>query len=69
VQPGRHGVYLEAGAARGLLLPQVAAHRGWSAVQFLEAVSQKAELKSSAWRDRQVRLSVFEAQVFSRQSL
>jgi MEMO1 family protein len=68
-QPGRHGAHLALGTHRGLLLPQVAKDRGWNARGFLDALARKAGLGPGAWRDAEARLSVFEAQVFSRRSL
>ena len=65
-RPGDHGLFLRLGGRSGLLLPQVAAERNWSAHEFLEAVSRKSMLPPHAWRDPKARLSVFEAQVFSR---
>jgi AMMECR1 domain-containing protein len=64
---GRHGALLKLGSHSGLLLPQVAEGRGWQAEDFLNALSRKCSLGTSAWRDPRARLLVFEAQVFSRQ--
>ena len=64
VEIGRHGVVIEQGDRRGLLLPQVAVEQGWDAEAFVAAVCAKAELPSRAWR-RAARLFVFEAEVFS----
>ncbi len=63
---GRHGALLKLGSHSGLLLPQVAEGRGWHAEDFLNALSRKCGLGTSAWRDPRARLLVFEAQVFSR---
>ena len=63
---GRHGGMLRLGLMSGLLLPQVAPRRGWTAETFLEALSLKSGLREDAYRDPAARLSVFEAQVFSR---
>ena len=63
VEVGRHGVFLRAGGS-GLLLPQVATERGWTAEQFLHALTRKASTGPRAWRDPRARLFVFEAQVF-----
>jgi MEMO1 family protein len=68
-QVGRHGAHLSLGAHRGLLLPQVAKGRDWSAADFLEALAHKAGLGPRAWQKAEARLSVFEARVFSRRSL
>jgi len=57
---GRDGLMVEQGGRRGLLLPQVATERGWSAEQFLDATCTKAGLPPDAWR-RGARLQRFEA--------
>ncbi len=64
IEVGRHGLIVERGRRRGLLLPQVAAERGWNATMFLEHTCLKAGLPPDAWREPDTRLSVFEAQVF-----
>ena len=61
---GRHGLAVEGGGRRGLLLPQVAAARGWSASEFLEHTCTKAGLAPDAWRRGAV-IHVFEADVFA----
>jgi hypothetical protein len=61
---GTHGLFLKLGGHSGLLLPQVAAERGWQAEEFLEAVARKSGLGKHAWRDPKARLYVFEAEVF-----
>jgi MEMO1 family protein len=63
---GRDGAILEIGGRSGLLLPQVAVEREWSADQFLAALARKSLLGPRAWLDPRARLSVFEAQVFNR---
>jgi AmmeMemoRadiSam system protein A len=63
---GRHGVIVEHGRRRGLLLPQVASERGWDARTFVEHTCQKAGLAADAWQNG-ARLSVFEALVFGEQ--
>lgn len=60
---GRHGGMLTVGPQSGLLLPQVATHRDWTAADFLKALCRKSGLHSDAWRDPKARLQVFEAQV------
>ena len=61
---GRHGIVVERGARRGLLLPQVATDMGWNEAQMLEAVCRKANLPADAWRDGSARLSIFESTCF-----
>lgn len=60
---GRDGACLEYGGITRLLLPQVAS-RGYTATRFLEALSHKAGLWRTAYRDSNAHLSVFRAQVF-----
>lgn len=63
LEVGRHGLVVERGWHRGLLLPQVAAEHGWSAAQFLGHACLKAGLPGDAWRNGAT-LWVFEADVF-----
>ncbi|HKM91646.1 MAG TPA: AmmeMemoRadiSam system protein A [Candidatus Acidoferrales bacterium] len=65
LHPGRHGVVVSLGAFRGLLLPQVAAEQGWGSQRFLEETCRKAGLPLGAWRDPEVRIELFTAEVFS----
>lgn len=62
---GRHGIVVERGSRRALLLPQVATEMGWNASQMLEAVCLKAYLPADSWRDSATRLMVFESTCFS----
>ncbi|MGH9315591.1 MAG: AmmeMemoRadiSam system protein A [Thermoanaerobaculia bacterium] len=64
VEVGRDGLIIECRGRRGLLLPQVAPEWGFDRTQFLQAVSEKAGLPSSAWRDPDARLWIFQAEVF-----
>ena len=63
------GAVLEIAGRSGLLLPQVAVEHEWSTEQFLAALARKSLLGPRAWLDPRARLSVFEAQVFSRPDL
>jgi AmmeMemoRadiSam system protein A len=63
IEPGRHGVIVEQGYRRGLLLPQVAAEQGWDAETFVSQTCRKAGLAADAWT-RGARMFVFEAEVF-----
>jgi len=63
---GRDGLYIELPPNRGgLLLPQVAAERGWDVGQFLRAVCQKAGYPDRTWEQPDAKLYRFSAQVFS----
>ena len=63
IEIGRHGLIVEQGARRGLLLPQVATEYGWDALTFVSHTCLKAALPGDAWRHG-ARMLVFEAQVF-----
>ena len=60
--PGRDGIVVEARGRRALLLPQVATEMGWGTTEMLDAVCEKAGLRSEAWRDPGTRLLVFEVE-------
>ncbi len=64
VEPGRHGLVIESGGRRGLLLPQVATEQQWGRDMFLRQVCLKAGLREDAWRNTDAKLFAFTAQVF-----
>ncbi len=67
IEIGRHGLIVEQGARRGLLLPQVATEYGWDAQAFVSHTCLKAALPADAWRQG-ARILIFEAQVFGETS-
>jgi AmmeMemoRadiSam system protein A len=69
VRAGIHGLMIERGARRGLLLPQVASEFNWSAERFLDETCAKAGLPTDAWREAGTRVWVFTAEVFSERDL
>lgn len=60
---GRHGLIVEQGVRRGLLLPQVATEWRWDWQTFVSQTCRKAGLRPDAWRTGASILS-FEAEVF-----
>lgn len=65
VRVGQHGLVVQRGRLRGLLLPQVAMEHGFDAEAFLSACCAKAGLAREAWRRADgLAWSVFQAQVF-----
>ena len=60
---GEHGLVVEQGMRRGLLLPQVALEWGWNGEQFLRQTCVKAGLPPEAWREG-ARVYRFTAEVF-----
>lgn len=63
IEVGRHGLIIEQGRSRGLLLPQVAIERRWDRETFLDHTCLKAGLLPGAWK-RGARIFIFEAEVF-----
>jgi AmmeMemoRadiSam system protein A len=63
IEVGRHGLVVERGHHRGLLLPQVAIEHGWDAATFLEQTCRKAGLPSDGWQHGAA-IWRFEAEVF-----
>jgi uncharacterized protein (TIGR00296 family) len=63
IEIGRHGLIIERGHRRGLLLPQVATEHGWNVETFLEHTCLKAGLPPDAWK-HDARILIFEAEVF-----
>jgi uncharacterized protein len=63
IEISRHGLVVEKGWHRGLLLPQVATEWNWNPRQFLEQTCRKAGLSPDAWK-HDAKLWRFEAEVF-----
>ena len=64
IEVGRHGLIVERGAHRGLLLPQVAIEWKWDRKRFVEETCRKAGLPRDAWQAGAT-MSKFEAEVFA----
>ena len=62
---GKHGLLVQCGEARGLLLPQVAVKQGWNADRFLQETCRKAQLPSDAYKDENTQVAVFTATVLT----
>ena len=62
---GEHGLVIERGFAKGLLLPQVATEYNWDRNTFLEHICVKAGLPKDAWQDPKSKIYTFSAVVFS----
>ena len=63
IEIGRHGLVVEQGSRRGLLLPQVATEWGWDRETFLSQTCVKAGLPQDCWR-RGAKVYRFAADVF-----
>jgi len=64
IQVGKHGIYIKRGSLSGLLLPQVATEYGWDRQTFLEHTCQKAGLPSNAWKEKDIEIYIFSADIF-----
>ena len=67
IEVGRHGLVIEQGRSRGLLLPQVATEWRWDREAFLAHTCQKAGLSHDAWK-RGATIWRFEAEVIEEKS-
>jgi AmmeMemoRadiSam system protein A len=65
IEAGKHGLMVSRGWQRGLLLPQVATECRWTAARFLEETCVKAGLERTAWREPEIKIQGFTAEVFS----
>lgn len=63
IEVGRHGLVIEMGWRRGLLLPQVATEWNWDREMFVAQTCHKAGLPFDAWK-KGAKTWKFEAEVF-----
>lgn len=66
---GKHGLILQEGNKRGLLLPQVPVEHGMTKEQYLDAICKKTGLRQSLWHEKLLTISLFTATVFSEKNL
>jgi AmmeMemoRadiSam system protein B/AmmeMemoRadiSam system protein A len=65
IEIGKHGVQIKQGFRSGVFLPQVATDNNWDLDKFMgELCSQKAGLPWDCWKNGQVDIYVFTAEVF-----
>jgi len=65
VEVGKHGLVIQRGNQRGLLLPQVASEHHWDRETFLSHTCMKAGLPVDAWQWDDVEIYIFSAEVFN----
>ncbi len=63
IEVGIHGLIVQQGPQRGLLLPQVPVEWGWDRTEFLQRCCLKAGLASDSWQ-RGAEIYCFTAEVF-----
>jgi hypothetical protein len=64
IEVGKHGIIIERGFNRGLLLPQVAVEEGCDSEGFLALGCLKAGLSPDSWLTKNVNVYIFTAKVF-----
>ena len=60
---GEHGLYIQNGLRRGVLLPQVPLEQGWDTLEFLSQTCLKAKLAEDAWREPETKVACFTTRV------
>jgi len=68
VEIGKHGLLVERGPRKGLLLPQVAVEHRFNPEQFLAETCTKAGLPREAWKDPETKLYGFQCEIISEKS-
>jgi len=64
IEVGKHGIYITREYHSGLLLPQVATEYGWDRNTFLEHTCEKAGLYKYDWKDKDIEIFIFSADIF-----
>lgn len=64
IEVGKHGLMIEKGYNRGLLLPQVATEYKWDRETFLRQTCLKAGLPPEAWKEPDCKIFIFSAEIF-----
>ena len=68
IEIGKHGLIIQYGMRRAVLLPSYAVERGLDRTKFLESACTEAGLEKDYWKQPRVNLYKFEAQTFIEQS-
>ncbi len=64
IEIGKHGLIVERGFYKGLLLPQVPIEWGWDVEEFLSQTCWKAGLPMDCWLDDSTKIYAFSAEIF-----
>jgi len=65
IEVGTHGIYIEKGIHRGVLLPQVATEYGWDKETFLRQTCAKAGLIDDAWQQDDADIYIFSGEIIA----
>lgn len=63
IEIGTHGLVVEVGNYRGLLLPQVAIEHGWDRETFISQATRKAGLPETMWKHSEANVYTFTANI------
>lgn len=66
---GVDGILLKQGRQQAVFLPQVAPEQGWDLDTTLKHLCRKAGLSQNAYKDPQTKFEIFQAEVFSEESV
>jgi AmmeMemoRadiSam system protein B/AmmeMemoRadiSam system protein A len=69
IEVGKHGLIIKKGFYQGLLLPQVPTEYGWDKETYLQHLCLKAGLDPQSYKDKDVLIYKFSADVFSEKEL
>lgn len=69
IKIGENGLIIKSGLSSGLLLPQVATEYNWTVEEFLINTCHKAGLHPEAWKEDNVKLYKFQAQIFKEKNI
>ncbi len=69
IKLGVHGLLLEEGSHKSVLLPQVATENNLGLEEFLSILCEKAGLYSQLWKNKTLNLKAFDAQIFSEEQI
>ena len=65
VEIGKDGSIIQSTEGAGLLLPQVATEFNFTPLQFLECLCEKAGLQKNSWKNQNIKIYKFHAEIFS----
>lgn len=65
IEVGKHGLIVEQGFYKGLLLPQVATENNWDRTEFLQHTCRKSGLPINAWKEKNTKIYYFSAEIFT----
>jgi hypothetical protein len=65
IEIGKHGLVVEKGFRKGLLLPQVPVDEKWDKEEFLSYTCMKAGLMADCWLDDDTKIYAFEGKIFA----